>query len=269
MHPLLSAFVLSIVASSPEPVRDAEGIRVHTLVCPFQEGSTEVRVLLPDKLPPLSSSRVVYVLPVEPRREHRYGDGLEEIRRRGLHNQYDAIFVSPTFARTPWYADHPSRPDLRQETYFLQVVLPLVERSYPVLREPSGRLLLGFSKSGWGAFTLLLRHPQTFGRAAAWDSPWMLQRPDRFGTAEIFATQENFDRYRITRLLEDRAREISLDRRLILMGYGNFLRDTQKAHALLLQLGISHEYRDGPQRSHDWHSGWLPEALQLLLHPQD
>ena len=31
-----------------------------------------------------------------------------------------------------------------------------------------GRMLVGYSKSGWGAFTLLLRHPGVFSRAAAY-----------------------------------------------------------------------------------------------------
>ena len=34
--------------------------------------------------------------------------------------------------------------------------------------------MLGFSKSGWGACTLLLRNKELFGYAAAWDVPFML-----------------------------------------------------------------------------------------------
>ena len=36
-------------------------------------------------------------------------------------------------------------------------------------------------------------------------------------------------------------------------------------HALLDELKIPHEYRDGPLRKHDWHSGWVSEAVELLL----
>jgi hypothetical protein len=36
-------------------------------------------------------------------------------------------------------------------------------------------------------------------------------------------------------------------------------------HDLLLELGIPHRYIDGPHRPHDWHSGWLPAAVELLL----
>ena len=70
---------------------------------------------------------------------------------------------------------------LHQEKYLLEDVLPLVEGSYPVETGPDGRLLVGFSKSGWGAWSLLLRHPGVFGKAAAWDAPLMQDAPDRFG----------------------------------------------------------------------------------------
>jgi hypothetical protein len=39
----------------------------------------------------------------------------------------------------------------------------------------------------------------------------------------------------------------------------------QKAHALMDKLKISHDYRDGPARKHEWGSGWVPEAVRLLM----
>ena len=96
---------------------------------------------------------------------------------------------------------------MRQEACFLQVIVPYIEHHYPVEAERSSRLLLGFSKSGWGAYSLLLRHPDLFGRAAAWDAPLMKDRPDQYGMGEIFGTQENFEKYQVTRLLEQCGRE--------------------------------------------------------------
>jgi hypothetical protein len=53
-----------------------------------------------------------------------------------------------------------------------------------------------------------------------------------------------------------------------LTGYGNFRQHHQQAHVLMTRLGIPHEYRDGPARTHDWHSGWLEEAVELLFRNQ-
>jgi hypothetical protein len=63
-------------------------------------------------------------------------------------------------------------------------------------RTACGLLLLGFSKSGWGAlFSLLLRHPDVFGKAAAWDAPLVMDSPGRHGNGDIFGTPENFEKY--------------------------------------------------------------------------
>jgi hypothetical protein len=51
----------------------------------------------------------------------------------------------------------------------------------------------------------------------------------------------------------------------VLLGYGNFRTHHEAAHDLMDKRQIAHEYRDGPVRKHDWHSGWVTEAVELLL----
>ena len=250
--------------------RDDDGFLAHRVQSPYQAAATQVRVLLPDDLVPgelVSGQRypVIYVLPVEPGRATRYGDGLVEVRKQNLQNKFGAIFVGPTFSDLPWYADHPANPQVWQETYFLSVVVPLVERSYPVSTRPADRLLLGFSKSGWGAWSLLLRHLDLFGRAAAWDAPLMMTEIGQYGDQKIFGTQENFAQYRLIDLLRKHAPQLRQEKRLVLTGYGNFQQHHQQAHALLEELRIPHDYRNGPQRKHDWHSGWVAEAVEQLM----
>ena len=242
-----------------------DGFYHHTVRSEYQAGPTLVRVLLPDKVERNERLPVVYVLPVEAGTEHRYGDGLTEIKKHALHERHRAVFVAPSFTHLPWYADHPTDPSIRQESYLLSVVLPLIEANYPIRNDSSGRHLLGFSKSGWGAFCLLLRHPQVFGKAVAWDAPLMLDLPGKFGSGEIFGTADNFKDYRVSQLLEKRADTLGTDPRLILTGYGSFREDHLKTHELMQRLGIQHVYRDGPHRSHDWQSGWVDEAVSYLL----
>jgi S-formylglutathione hydrolase FrmB len=253
------------VTISPSRI-DEHGWLVHDVRSPYQAGQTLIRVLLPDPLDPTARYPVIYVLPVEAGSETRYGDGLAEVQKliRG-QNRYDAIFVAPTFSHLPWYADHPRDPQIRQESHLLKVVIPFVEKTYPARAEASGRLLLGFSKSGWGAYALLLRHPDLFARAAAWDAPLMLDAPGRYGSGPIFGTADNFAQYQVSRLLERHADEVKTGDRLILLGYGNFRDEHHRAHDLMQRLGIEHAYADGPARAHTWSSGWLPEAIDLLL----
>ena len=55
------------------------------------------------------------------------------------------------------------------------------------------------------------------------------------------------------------------DARLILLGYGNFRDEHEAAEALLVDLKVPHRYVDGPKREHRWESGWVPEAVGMLM----
>jgi hypothetical protein len=269
---LLATLPLLLAAAPPaakisDARKDGHGFLVHTVESAYQDRATTIRVLLPGKLEKDRRYPVLYVLPVEAGDGHHFGDGLLEVSKLGLHDRHGLIAVMPTFARLPWYADHPTEPSIRQESYLLTVVVPFVEKTYPVLDKPEGRLLLGFSKSGWGAFSLLLRHPDVFGKGAAWDAPLALARPGPYGSGEIFATGDNFEKYRVTRLLQEKAGKLGDGQRLAVLGYGNFRGEHEAVHALMERLKVSHEYRDGPKRRHDWHSGWVDEAVGFLARP--
>ena len=250
-----------------EAEQDESGFLIHTVRSEFQAQATQIKVLLPDRLQQSKRYGVLYVLPVEAGDGRRWGDALGEVNKHNLHNKHELICVFPTFSHLPWYADHPSDPAIRQERYFLEVVVPFVEANYPALEQRQGRLLVGFSKSGWGAFSLLLRHPDLFGKAAAWDAPLMEQSPKRFGMGPIFGSEENFRRYQISELLTRRGAELGSEPRLILSGYDNFREDHVRARELLIDLDVAHVYRDGPKRKHHWESGWLPEAVGILASP--
>ena len=247
-----------------EAAKDKDGSLVHTIESPRQKGTTRLRILLPDGIEKGRRCPVMYVLPVEKLDERRFGDGLAEVRRLGLHNTHKLLCVYPTFSHTPWYADHPTDASLGQESYLLKDVLPFVEANYPALAEPRGRLLLGFSKSGWGAWSLLLRHPDVFGKAAAWDAPLTKARPDAWGMGEVFGTQENFNKYHVPTLLERVAGRLGPQPRLALLGWGNFRDHLEAIRTRLLALKLPHEYRDGPRRKHHWAGGWVAEAVAFL-----
>jgi predicted alpha/beta superfamily hydrolase len=240
-----------------------EDFRVHKIDSKHQAGPTEIRVLVPDRVEKERRYSTVYVLPVEPGSKTKFGNGLLEIKRLDLHNKHGLIFVQPTFFHLPWYVDHPTNPKIRQETYFLDVVIPFVEREYPVSKETRGRLLLGFSKSGWGAFSLLLRHPEQFGKAVAWDAPLNLKRP-QFGMADIVGDQETFEKYRVWNLLEQKAGRLGSEKRLCLAGYANFAEHHQAIHERMTALKIPHEHRDEKKAKHTWDAGWLESAVQFL-----
>lgn len=134
-----------------------------------------------------------------------------------------------------------------------------------------GRYLLGFSKSGYGAVAMLLRNPDTFGRAIAWDSPLAMTAPGTgFGFSGIVGTTQNFiDNYEILNLLSTRGSALKgQPPRIFLLGYATTygaFRDHQVVDARMTALGIPHVYDPGVLRSHVWNSGWMPDAARMLF----
>jgi Putative esterase len=246
-----------------EPFEEA-GVLCYRLRSPDQPGENLLRVLHPMEHPDSArAAGLLFVLPVEAGLGTTWGDGLREIQRLDLHNTHGLIAVAPSFSQLPWYADHPSDPAIRQESYLLRAALPAVDQLFPGHAGP--RLLLGFSKSGWGALSLLARHPDLFAACAAWDAPLVQRQPNQYGMAPIFGTQENFDRYYLPRQLEEAAPSLRARTRLALLGYGGFREHMQRAHTLLEELAIPHVYADGPPRHHHWEGGWITEAIQALV----
>jgi hypothetical protein len=92
-----------------------------------------------------------------------------------------------------------------------------------------------------------------------------MDKRGKYGSGDIFGTADNFEKYRISKLLGATADKFQAQKRLVLLGYGGFRAEHDEVHTMMTKLKISHEYRDGPSRKHDWHSGWVKEAVELLL----
>ena len=241
-------------------------IVVHEVESEFLGGASKIEVLLPDDHDPAAIYPVLYVLPVNAGVQGPWGHAMTEARRTGVANRHAVICVAPGFDRMPWYADHPRDSTMRHESHLLRVVVPYIDRCYPTGSDSLGRWLVGFSKSGWGAYSLLLRHPEVFARAASWDAPLHKDAPDEWDMPEMFASQANFENYQITALLERRAGELSRGPcRLALLGHDLYRAETERLHRRMTELSIPHAYRNHERSEHDWHGGWFAPAVERLV----
>ncbi len=251
------------------------GGTIHlTVDSPHQPGPTAVRVLQPAS--GAAPSRVLYILPVEPGIGGRFGDGLEEIRRHDLHERFGFAAVCPEFVQMPWYIDHPTDPTRQQEAHLLDVVLPLVDAALGLSGPRPGsrtRLLLGFSKSGWGAVSMMLRHPQVFVAAALWDAPLMAEQPAQGWAIEALldddAVGDSFRRHALPDRLREHGRvfgnRLSDQPRLVLLAGGHHAPHMTAAHALLTDLHIPHAWLGPFDVAHTWHTGWVASAIESLM----
>ena len=148
-----ASLVLVAFLVRAEETLDTGGTNVATLHVnsPFQSGRTIARVILPDNFTATRKYSVLYVLPVEAGEAVSWGDPVKEIQQTDVANKYALVCVVPSFSDLPWYCDHPTDHGKRQESHLLRSVIPLIEQEYPNVQQQP-RHLVGFSKSGWGAW---------------------------------------------------------------------------------------------------------------------
>ena len=213
-------------ADAPVITLDAQsvnsGIRSYTVTCGYQKGPNKLEVLLPDDYTTGKKYPVVYMLPVNMGTDGQWGSSIVEAKKANLQNAYHLIFVAPAYDTQPWFGDNPARPEIRQNSYMMEVVLPFVDREFSTLAEARGRMLIGFSKSGLGAWQLFLMHLDVFDQVAIFDSYQGQPTQEQWNTwgfADTYGTRENFDKYDPPKLLDQQKQVLqSCPRRITLVG---------------------------------------------------
>ncbi|QOV88579.1 alpha/beta hydrolase-fold protein [Humisphaera borealis] len=242
----------------------------------LRQAQNPVRILLPAKHDAGKPTRVLYMLPVEAGLGTRWGDPVAEAIKTQIHDRHNLICVYPTFDTLPWFGRHAKDAGIRHEAYLLNAVVPAIESLYVTPGDANGRLLVGFSKSGFGAMSLILRNPKVFGCAGAWDAPLMMEDRDLglFGTADHFGTKEVFSEYRPLRLIENADPDFQTRTRLVIAGEDSFgpnpparFKDrphTATFHVELDRLKIKHVFNNDLRVKHHWNTGWVRPVVDAL-----
>src|SRR6185436_2905414 len=120
-------------------------------------------------------------------------------------------------------------------------------------------------KSGNGALSLILRNPNVFSSAAAWDAPAQLTDTSQFQMIDNFGTDENFERYEIPPLVVSSAQAFTTQNRLWISGdVSAWTSDMTQLNTQMTQAGVLHTFVAGGARAHHWGSGWLDGAVASL-----
>jgi K+-transporting ATPase c subunit len=247
---------------------DANGIASYQVISSDNGyGPQEVRVLKPTNPAPGVAHNFLFVLPVELGLGTTYGDGMQTMLSANAQNQYNLTIIEPTFGTDPWYADNPTDPNMQYETYVTQDLVPWVEKNLGTSGSEQN-WLIGFSKSGYGAQDLILKHPGVFSLAASWDFPADMSSYNSLGadSASNYGTDANFQsNYRLTQAFVDAHKAPFLSsNRIWIGGYSEYQPDMTDYGALLTSEGIAHSTETPQQMDHAWGSGWVPIALAAL-----
>jgi S-formylglutathione hydrolase FrmB len=272
-----AAETFSASAASADP--QLSGVVDYSVNSSYQlPGASNVLRILTPQAGVNQSTRFLYVLPVQsglpssPNYNPGYGDGMSVAQRLQLADRYNLVVVAPSFNQAgpdPWYADSQTTPSLRQESYITNHVVPFVDSLFPQAQD--ARLLLGYSKSGWGALNLIFRHPDMFDAAAVWDAPLMMtSMPATYpGASAVLGADSYFQaNYRLDSHLDSYAAGFQAANRLWLgvnPGGNNFDPETRAFAQLLTAHGILHTLDEGSDTFlHSWDGGWVPGAMSFL-----
>ena len=246
---------------------DANGVASYAATSADDGGTQVLRVLAPTNPAPGVAHNFLFVLPVEAGLGTQYGDGLETLRGLDAQDQYNLTIIEPSFGIEPWYADNPNDASVQYETFMTKDLLPWVTQNL-ALSGHEQNWLIGFSKSGIGADDLILKHPDLFTLAAAWDFPADMSAYDQYGSssANSYGTDANFQaNYRLTTAFVDAHKTPFLtNNRLWIGGYSAFQTDMSDFDALLTSEGIAHTTETPQSMVHSWTGGWVPIALAAL-----
>lgn len=187
------------------PTVDSNGVQYYPVTSYYQGLQQQtIRVLAPTNPAPGMPPRQLYVLPVDPGVDtlsSTYSDGLEQVRLLNVPNFFNFTLIAPSFNYDPWYGDNINDPTKRMESFVIDDLVPFGDTFAQPNSSPQ-RYLIGFSKSGNGVLTLILRHPGVFNAAAAWDASVQVNNLFAFPDLPVnFSTQANFNLYNIPALV--------------------------------------------------------------------
>jgi Tryptophan-rich Synechocystis species C-terminal domain/Putative esterase len=219
-----------------------------------------VRVLVPDNPSTNYEHSFLYALPVEAGlTQSTWGSGLDTLEQLDVQNQYNATIIEPIFPIDPWIADNPTDPTIDYET-FMSTLLPTWVDSNFSTTGAEDNLLIGFSKSGYGALDLLFKHPSVFAAAAAWDFPADMAASTAYGTDENFQ-----DNYRLSgNFIDTWKAPFTMQDRIWISGYDVFQTDVTDFDALLTSHNVLHTLSSPTYDAHTWSGGWVSDAVAGL-----
>jgi hypothetical protein len=244
------------------------GIGTYSVLSPEDGyGLQTLRVLQPTHPAAGVAHNFLFVLPVEAGLGNSFGDGLATLQAADAEDEYNLTIVEPTFTYDPWYADSPTDPAVQYESFLTTELVPWVDKNLATSGTEQN-WLIGFSKSGYGAQDLLLKHPNLFALAATWDFPADMSSYDQYGDTASFnyGTEANFTQnYQLSQaFVAAHAAPFQTQNRIWLGGWSLYPGDVTDYSNLLTSEGI--QYTMGPwvDVAHRWDSGWMPAAVAAL-----
>ena len=204
------------------------------------------------------------------------GDWVSKRARLAEHAAAHRFIIVVPEGRDGWYTDSATVPNEKFESYFVEELIPDVQRRFRTIEKREARAVAGLSMGGYGALKFGLKHPQLFAFAASMSgalgaASWKPEDPlpefvrpsilKVFGAADSPVRPAN-DIYKLARDLTPE-RTNALPYIYLDCGTEDFLiAQNRDFSALLVEKKIPHEYRQLPG-AHNW-PYWDRQVQEVL-----
>lgn len=125
--------------------------------------------------------------------------------------------------------------------------------------------LVGFSKSGLGAWNIARTIPELVSGTIIFDAPAARRQLPPWGTRSFYVDDRTWQADLPICTIHQFAQAMPDSHRLILIAGADFHEDMHTMSKALLQAGSKHALLDRPHMKHRWDSGWIEEGLSILL----
>lgn len=128
-------------------------------------------------------------------------------------------------------------------------------------------ILVGFSKSGLGAWNIMLEIPDLISGAIIFDAPVDSEERQRFGAAPFYRDDASWRRDLPVRIVRERRAVIPEKSKVALISGESFHEEMCALSHAMDEAGLAHAFLPRPHIEHHWNSGWIEEGLSAMLEP--
>lgn len=184
------------------------------------------------------------------------------------------VFLPATEPGDKTYGSVPERIEGYPGALLRQVHFPtLVWYNEPVRREAIAQIrawggepviLVGFSKSGLGAWNILRTIPDRISATIIFDAPVAREKLPPWGTAPFYADDASWQQDLPLRTVADVQAVVVDTHKLVLLSGVGFHEEMCTLAQALAGTRVRHVFLPRPNLKHHWQSGWVEEGLKAM-----
>lgn len=188
-----------------------------------------------------------------------------------IASEKNIIFVCPD-GKNYWYADIPTNPEIKYETFVSKELVEYIDRTYRTIATKQARAITGFSMGGHGAVLACMKHQDTFGACGSMSGVLDLRMSVNNGKINVFGEySKNKSLWNDNSVREQLYRLYRRDMPAMIIDCGiedPLFRTNEKCHQDMMDMQLPHEFivRPGKHNHAYWNNAIDTHIAFFLKH---